>query len=77
MPTLMDRKRNRLNILETALRTLNPTAVLDRGYAIVMHGGSVIRRAEAREPGDQVHIRLASGALEADVTAALQEDRLS
>ena len=77
MPTLMDRKRNRLNILETALRTLNPTAVLDRGYAIVMHGGSVIRRAEALEPGDQVHIRLASGALEADVTAALQEDRLS
>ena len=77
MPALMDRKRNRLNILETALRALNPTAVLDRGYAIVMHGGSVIRRADALESGDEVHIRLASGALEASVTAALQEDRLS
>lgn len=77
LPALMDRKRNRLSILETALRTLNPSAVLDRGYAIVMHGGSVIRCAEALESGDQVHIRLASGALEANVTSALQEDRLS
>lgn len=48
---------------------MSPQATLDRGYAIVQDsGGNVVRAASATAPGDDLHVRLAAGAL--DVTVA-------
>jgi exodeoxyribonuclease VII large subunit len=42
---------------------------LQRGYAVVTGpDGSVVRRADALEPGDPVQVRLAAGRLGAAVT---------
>ncbi|MCC6157095.1 MAG: exodeoxyribonuclease VII large subunit [Deltaproteobacteria bacterium] len=57
--------------LRARLDDLSPTAVLARGYAIVrdVRTGRVARRAGDFHAGDAVAIRLASGELDANVTA--------
>jgi exodeoxyribonuclease VII large subunit len=50
------------------LRALSPAATLERGYAIVRRGSTVLRDASAAAPGDELRIRLAAGELTATVT---------
>jgi exodeoxyribonuclease VII large subunit len=61
----MSLAREKLSRLKTHVQALSPLAILERGYAIVSrHGDSVPLRNVAKvSPGDQVDIRLASGAL--------------
>jgi len=63
-------RQEKLGALTGRLDALSPLGVLNRGYAIVMHGesGAAVRCAEDVAPGDPLHIRLKQGHLQARVT---------
>jgi len=55
--------------LQTALQSLSPLAILDRGYALVFDSaGNLLKDASRVSVGDNVSARLASGQLHATVT---------
>jgi len=63
------RRQMKLNALHGSLKQLDPLAVLSRGYALVTGPeGRALRNSTATAPGDSLHIRLASGTLQAAVT---------
>ena len=70
MATLIDRKFLQLENMQQALRSLNPQAVLNRGYAIVTRSddASVVKDAAKLESGDSIHIRVSQGAMDARIT---------
>ena len=70
MATLIDRKFLQLENMQQALRSLNPQAVLNRGYAIVTRSddASVVKDAAKLESGDSIHIRVSRGAMDARIT---------
>ncbi|TXL66248.1 exodeoxyribonuclease VII large subunit [Zeimonas arvi] len=71
--TLAQRGR-RVDAAAAALALVSPQAVLDRGYAIVSSpDGTVLRDAARARPGDPLSVRLASGRLDATVTASHPE----
>ncbi|MEM6774552.1 MAG: exodeoxyribonuclease VII large subunit, partial [Pseudomonadota bacterium] len=77
---LVDRslERQRLSLQRRAalLESLNPLAVLTRGYAILSDGeGQAIRSAEAVTSGQSLTARLASGSLELAVTSVTMQPR--
>lgn len=58
--------------LQQKLATLDPEAVLKRGYAVARHlNGTVVRTADAVIPGDMLNIQLGQGQLTVNVTAVL------
>ncbi|ODT36519.1 MAG: exodeoxyribonuclease VII large subunit [Lautropia sp. SCN 70-15] len=64
----------RVDAAAAALALVSPQAVLDRGYAIVSSpDGAVLRDAARARPGDPLSVRLASGRLDATVTATRPE----
>jgi exodeoxyribonuclease VII large subunit len=63
-------KRSQFNAASQALMFLDPARVLERGYSIVEHRGSVLRDAGRVAVGDFLRVRLAHGTLEASVTSA-------
>ncbi|NEQ51957.1 MAG: exodeoxyribonuclease VII large subunit [Leptolyngbya sp. SIO3F4] len=62
-------------LLTEKLATLDPSAVLRRGYALVRETGSknVISQSNQISPGDHISIRLGQGQLEAEVLATTLE----
>jgi exodeoxyribonuclease VII large subunit len=53
----------RLSGLTQQLASLNPLAILERGYAVVTQtGGQVVRRVEQVSPGDLLNVRVSDGA---------------
>jgi exodeoxyribonuclease VII large subunit len=60
-------RRDRLDALAGRLRALGPAATLERGYAIVLDQGHVVRDAGTLEPGSRVDLRLARGGATARV----------
>lgn len=61
--------RVRAERLDTALQSLSPLAILDRGYALVFDAqGKLLKDARAVNVGDQISARLAHGQLHAEVT---------
>ncbi|MFV0633851.1 exodeoxyribonuclease VII large subunit [Demequina sp.] len=55
--------------LAASLRALSPQGTLERGYAIMRDGdGSVVRDPSTLAPQDAVHVRVASGEVDAKVT---------
>ena len=69
MPAALERSRVRLTHAETALRALNPEAVLNRGYAVVRRGEKVVANVSGVHTGDEVSIQLSNGSLSAQVLA--------
>ncbi len=61
--------RERLAGVSSKLSSLSPLAVLDRGYSVVWKAGETapLRSAAEVEPGDELRVRLARGALRARV----------
>lgn len=58
----------RLRLAEAMLGSLNPNAVLERGYALAQHpDGRVIRDAAELSPGAAIRVRLAHGRVGAEV----------
>jgi len=69
MRNVLLQHRVRSERMETALASLSPLAILDRGYALVFDAqGNLLKDADRVDPGDEVSIRLARGQLGANVT---------
>ncbi len=61
--------RVRSERLETALQSLSPVAILDRGYALVFDSnGKLLKDADAVKIGDEISARVAHGQIHAAVT---------
>ena len=67
MPALLKRTETRLEKLDASLRALNPSAVLDRGYAVVKAGDRLVARAAETNIGENVRILLSDGELGARI----------
>ncbi|AGA34725.1 Exodeoxyribonuclease VII large subunit [Thioalkalivibrio nitratireducens DSM 14787] len=66
----LERETTRLEAAHGRLRALDPDAVLERGYSILLtHDQQVVRRAEPSLQGASLHARLASGRLDLHVEA--------
>jgi len=64
------RHHARLDQLEHQLKALSPTAILERGYALVFdRSGKLVKSSAQVEPGEQISARLAEGAVIARVEA--------
>ncbi len=57
-------RRSELARLGAQMAALSPLAVLDRGYAMVHAGETLVRDASQVQAGDRLHVRLAKGTLE-------------
>ena len=51
------------------LDSLSPVKVLTRGYALVYHENKLITSVQQAAPGDELHIRLGDGEIQAVVQA--------
>ena len=62
--------RSQLRGFERRLESLNPLAVLDRGYAVVTRhaDGKLVSKVEQAQPTDEIQIRVSDGAFEAVVS---------
>lgn len=61
--------RVRLERFDTALHSLSPLAILERGYALVFDSGGKLLKDSARvNVGDEISARLASGQIQAQIT---------
>ncbi len=61
-----ERKKQQLHLQEAKLQSLNPLAVLERGYAVALNEtGAVIRSADELQPEERFTVRLAKGAVTA------------
>ena len=58
---LLERRRATLEQTAGRLRALSPQATLNRGYAIVRAGESIVRSAEAVEPGERIDVEVGDG----------------
>jgi exodeoxyribonuclease VII large subunit len=63
----LERRGARLEHAAARLRALAPHATLERGYAIVRSGDSIVRSSGEVEPGTRVDVELAEGGFGAQV----------
>lgn len=68
----LDREHDAVGHLRARVRSLSPQHTLDRGYAVVQHGGQVVRDAGQVSPGDALDILVASGRIAATTTGTSQ-----
>ena len=64
---LVERRRAAVEHSAGRLRALSPRATLDRGYAIVRTGGSIVRSSSEVAAGTQVDVELGTGGFGATV----------
>jgi exodeoxyribonuclease VII large subunit len=64
---LIERRRAALAGTDGRLRALAPHATLERGYAIVRSGGTIVRDAAETAVGSHIDVELARGSLRATV----------
>jgi exodeoxyribonuclease VII large subunit len=66
---LIDKKKLMLASINSNLKAINPLAVLDRGYAIVMNkNGQALKSSKDLKVGDVVTTRLAEGGFSSNVS---------
>ena len=69
MRNVLLQQRVRSERLETALESLSPLAILDRGYALIFDAnGKLLKDADQVKIGEEISARLASGQIHAAVT---------
>jgi exodeoxyribonuclease VII large subunit len=73
---LVDRRTRRFGELAARLDALSPLSVLARGYALVRRGedGRIVRAPRDVALGDELEVRLARGAIRAEVTRLEPDD---
>ena len=71
---LLRRSANRMEKLDASLRALNPSAVLDRGYALVRGRDGLIERASGAMAGERINILFSDGTIDADVAGIRPEN---
>ncbi|GAA4731927.1 exodeoxyribonuclease VII large subunit [Isoptericola chiayiensis] len=76
LDTALVRAAGEVDRMRAQVRALSPASTLDRGYAVVQRAdGAVVRSATEVAAGQDVHVRVASGALDATVTRTVPADR--
>jgi exodeoxyribonuclease VII large subunit len=69
MRNVLLQHRVRSERLQTALESLSPLAILERGYALVFDSeGKLLKDAGAVHVGDEISARLARGEIHAAIT---------
>lgn len=69
MRNVLLQHRVRSERLQTALQSLSPLAILDRGYALVFDStGKLLKDPDAVKIGEEISARLAQGQIQASVT---------
>lgn len=69
-----ERKKQRLNLQSAKLHSLNPLAVLDRGYAVTLNAaGAVVRSPNELQSDEPFAVRLAQGILHGRKTEPHQQ----
>ena len=74
MPVRLERSRHRLDALAASLRALDPSSVMDRGYAVVRQGERVVSRSSGVDGSVPLRVCFSDGELTADVTAITAKD---
>jgi len=74
MPVRLERSRHRLDALAASLRALNPSSVMERGYAIVRQGERIVTRTFGVDESVPLRVCLSDGELTADITAVTEKD---
>lgn len=72
----LDSQRLRLANLERSLKSLNPQAVLNRGYAVVTRkkDGELVKIANQVSVDEDIHVQISLGSLDARVTKIHKEN---
>ena len=70
------KKAHAIDLLEMAIKNLNPLAPLQRGYALVLHHGKTVRDAGEVAVGDRLHIHLGHGGVEAMVMEGFYTNKI-
>lgn len=73
MTRQVERSQERVGRAVAGLQLVSPLAILARGYSVVEHDTHILTTVDDVAIGDTVHIRLATGELEATVTAKESE----
>lgn len=73
MTRQVERSQERVGRAVAGLQLVSPLAILARGYSVVEHDTHILTTVHDVAVGDTVHIRLATGELEATVTAKESE----
>jgi exodeoxyribonuclease VII large subunit len=60
--------RTRLQAARIIVEAYNPTAALQRGYALVRKNGDIIKRIGQLQPGDSIGLTLSDGTAQATIT---------
>lgn len=68
LPLIHEKARIRLDRAALTLKAMDPSLVLQRGYAIVSNDRGIVRRPEDTAVGESVSIRLSKGELRAEIT---------
>jgi len=69
MRNVLLQQRVRSDRLQTALQSLSPLAILERGYALVFDPqGQLLKDVSGLKAGDEISARLAHGEFHAAVT---------
>jgi exodeoxyribonuclease VII large subunit len=73
----LDKKAMQLAHLQQSLHSLNPRAVLNRGYAIVTRAsdGRLVKQADQVNIDDEIDIQVSQGALKARIFNTTQENK--
>lgn len=69
----VERSQERVGRAVAGLQLVSPLAILARGYSVVEHDTHILTTVDDVAVGDTVHIRLATGELDATVTAKESE----
>ena len=64
----LQQQEDSLQMQLAKLEAFSPVAILQRGYALVYHENSLVRRADSLQAGDPLTIQLANGSVTAAVT---------
>jgi len=67
MHTALMRNRHRVEQALVRLRTSGPMQTMQRGYAVILRDGSLVRSISAVKPGDELTVMLQDGSLETTV----------
>ena len=74
MTRQVERSQERVGRAVAGLQLVSPLAILARGYSVVEHDTHILTTVDDVAVGDTVHIRLATGELDATVTAKESEN---
>lgn len=73
MTRQVERSQERVGRAVAGLQLVSPLAILARGYSVVEHDTHILTTVDDVAVGDTVHIRLATGEIDATVTAKESE----